>query len=369
MCDLIKELNHLNTNSKLVEGETRSLSVTLRALIADQPARAWLKNCKGHNGYYACERCKIVGCSISVQEETQETDPVTKVKICKTVKKKGIKYANSYKEPVPDLPRCTEEWASYLDIEPGESMPNMKHRLGPTPLDNLIDFDPIRQIPLEEMHLIDGGGLKSCIKTVLRITKNTAFMNTKMRKGKKTNTAAKGKKKRLTIFSKKDLRSWNCRISVWSRSCSPYEFHRTCRTLITFKIWKMAEYRQFMLYYMIPLMYLDKMGFDALEASHIHKFLKAYSLITGTAYKPVPACELAQARKYMAEFFAGITEVSKAWCTLKVHNMWKHICDDAEYFKCRTTALSAYPFENEVSFFRKVSYFSTCHLIFHTLTY
>ena len=40
---------------------SKRVSVTLHSFVCDAPARAFLKNMKGHNSLHACEQCVAVG--------------------------------------------------------------------------------------------------------------------------------------------------------------------------------------------------------------------------------------------------------------------------------------------------------------------
>ena len=111
-----------------------------------------------------------------------------------------------------------------------------------------------------------------------------------------------------------------------------------------------------MLYYLIPLMLMDLQSFDKVEFGLVAKLIKAYTLITGNSYSPVAEEDLQLSERYFKEFFIGMIKFDKKYASLKVHAMWKHLVEDARRFKCHTTSLSAYTFENMVSFFRKVIY-------------
>jgi hypothetical protein len=41
--------------------EEKNLKVSVSSFVCDAPARSFLKCTKGHNAYYACERCAIKG--------------------------------------------------------------------------------------------------------------------------------------------------------------------------------------------------------------------------------------------------------------------------------------------------------------------
>jgi hypothetical protein len=360
LSDLIKEIEHLDPSQPNDESNPRSITVKIRAIIADAPARRWLKGTKPHTGYYSCERCKIKGGMIRMQQTTET--------VSKEVTERGMKFRTMH-----DPPRKDSEWETYLDVEPGEMPGNngkiderMKHRLTITPIDRLSIFGvkPISSFPLEEMHLADGGAFKDVVKTMLKLPKEWKTISKRKRPKvivnrirKKTAADPKTSKQHDDRHIKtKDLVALNCRIAVWSRLCTPLEFQRRCRTLVSFKYWKMAESRQFVMYYAIPLLLSQGMTFDKTEFEIFAKLVYGYSLITGNSYKKVPKEDRALSKQLLADFFKLITKVSKRIGSSKLHNFWKHLVDDARRFKCHTTALSAYPFENQVRFFRQVGW-------------
>ena len=59
LTDFLTELNELVENGLIYNENT--FNIRTNAFICDAPARAFLKNIKGHTGYYACERCTIKG--------------------------------------------------------------------------------------------------------------------------------------------------------------------------------------------------------------------------------------------------------------------------------------------------------------------
>jgi hypothetical protein len=359
LSDLIKELNHLHPDTVLDEDQERMITVVIRAIIGDGPGRQWIRGCKGHSGYYACERCKIRGCLLRLQKTKTVTDEGSDMYgeiITETVTQRGVKFTS-----VKGEPRKDEDWHKYFQLERGETLPNMKHRVAETPIDKIIGLKPISSFPVEEMHLVDGGAIKSSLEVLLKITDPSKIPTKRRRKvvsskKKKISTAAGAAKKKIGAIPPKDLAGWNCRMAVWSKYCTPKEFGRHLRTLKCFKIYKMCETRQLMLYYMIPAMIMDKL-FPRREMNIVVKLIKGYQLVTGNSYKPVPDSDLKTAAKCFREFFKGMRKLSKRVCTYRMHGAWKHLVDDAKYFGCRTTSLSAYPFENQVRFFRQVCIF------------
>nr|XP_049462025.1 uncharacterized protein LOC120961284 [Anopheles coluzzii] len=55
----VDEMNHLFMNGLIIGN--RFYWVASRAIIADAPARAFIKGVKGHNAYSGCQKCTIVG--------------------------------------------------------------------------------------------------------------------------------------------------------------------------------------------------------------------------------------------------------------------------------------------------------------------
>jgi hypothetical protein len=53
--ELVMELSHLGTNG--FEYGLSSVFIKVASVIADAPARSFIKQCKGHNSYSGCERC------------------------------------------------------------------------------------------------------------------------------------------------------------------------------------------------------------------------------------------------------------------------------------------------------------------------
>ena len=62
LSDLVSEINDLK--SKGVDIRDFHFDVYILGFTCDMPARAFIKRCKGHSGYYSCERCEIKGINI-----------------------------------------------------------------------------------------------------------------------------------------------------------------------------------------------------------------------------------------------------------------------------------------------------------------
>lgn len=46
----------------------------IKAFVCDIPARAFIKCCKGHTGFFACERCEIKGTSFGGKRIYKDID-------------------------------------------------------------------------------------------------------------------------------------------------------------------------------------------------------------------------------------------------------------------------------------------------------
>uniref|UniRef100_A0A182PWP3 Transposase domain-containing protein n=1 Tax=Anopheles epiroticus TaxID=199890 RepID=A0A182PWP3_9DIPT len=56
---MVNEMNDLMQRGIIVHG--RHVAIRLRAIVADTPARAFIKGVKGHTGYESCLKCTVVG--------------------------------------------------------------------------------------------------------------------------------------------------------------------------------------------------------------------------------------------------------------------------------------------------------------------
>ena len=158
LSDLLKELRRLDPSYKLGPNEKRSMTIRIRAIIGDAPARSWLKCVKGHSGYYPCERCHIRGEILRLLRQNIPDE---------TGKRSGMKFST-----LDDPKRTDEKWDTYLtELEPNQPLGGiMTHRIGITPFDKVANLvKPISSFPLEEMHLVDGGAIKDAIKILLKL--------------------------------------------------------------------------------------------------------------------------------------------------------------------------------------------------------
>jgi hypothetical protein len=102
-------------------------SVVLTAVVCDTPARAFVKNIKGHNGYHGCDKCNQEG----VFCERRMTFPETKATL--------------------------RTDASFCAMEDED------HYVGPSPFCELSNVGMISKFPVDYMHLICLGVIRKLL--------------------------------------------------------------------------------------------------------------------------------------------------------------------------------------------------------------
>lgn len=166
----------------------QAIKLKIRNFICDAPARAYLKGIKGHNGYFACERCNVEG---DYNYNTHQ--------MCFPNLSKSIRTNSSFRTKIHE-----------------------EHHIYQSPLEAL-PVNMINNFPLDYMHLICLGVMK---KLLLIWIKNRSLK---------------------TKFSAENIR----KISFDLVSCQKYtpcEFNRKARGLDVVSFWKATEFRTFLLY-------------------------------------------------------------------------------------------------------------------------
>ena len=123
--DFITEMQALENDGFQFEGFNHQLHVKISCFICDAPATAFIKQIKGHSGYYGCGSC--------VQS--------------------GV-WQGKITFPLVDSPLRT-------DVQFDE-MVNEEHHIGSSPLKNL-SIGMVSQFPLDYMHLVCLGVVKRLI--------------------------------------------------------------------------------------------------------------------------------------------------------------------------------------------------------------
>jgi hypothetical protein len=182
LAPFVREMQDLLANG--IELADTQFAISIHSFIADAPARAMLRNVKGHNSYYGCDKCEVEGewhGKMTYQElnARRRTD-------------------SSFIEGV-----------------------NEEHHIGPSPL-RLLPIGLVSSIPLDYMHLCCLGVMRRLILCWLRGPLNTRIQSYKVRK------------------LSDHLMSLACNM--------PREFARRPRSTAEIKRWKATELRMLLFY-------------------------------------------------------------------------------------------------------------------------
>jgi hypothetical protein len=183
LSNFVEEMKLLEHEGLIISG--KHYIFRIRVIIADAPARAFIKSIKNHNAYFGCERCNRRGKWAK--------------RVIYTKNSLGTLYSDeSFRDQV------------YSEHHEGISILTE------------LKIDMISQIPLDYMHLVCLGTMK---KMLLLWTSGPL-------------SSRLGPRDILKI----SRRLISCKLQF------PNDFNRKCRSLKDLKHWKATEYRTFLLY-------------------------------------------------------------------------------------------------------------------------
>jgi len=174
----------LKLSNEGLKYNAQKFSVKLIRIVADAPARSFLKQCKIHNSYHGCEKCTVRGTYEGRVVFSDLTMPL----------------------------RTDNDFNLQVD---------KKHHLGVSPFTRL-NFGLVSGVPIDYMHLICLGVTKKLLRAWVKGPMPYKISN-----------------KSITQIS-----SLLCELS---HSC-PKEFNRRPRSLKELDMWKATEFRTFLLF-------------------------------------------------------------------------------------------------------------------------
>lgn len=289
LSDFLVELNNLVQNGISIGDAV--LTVSVGSFICDAPARAFLKCIKGHNAYYACERCIIRG----------------------RWNRRVVFSLNDDR----NTPLRSE--ASFNNFEFKD------YQIDISPLINAgIGISCIKSFPLDYMHLV-------CLGVVKRIL---SFL-------KSGPSQCRLSGQQLDILSGK-LSALNGKM--------PREFARQPRSLYYLDRWKATELRQFLLY-TGPLVLRSVVSNQVYK--HFLSLTVAMSILLESD-EDFRNEHLSYARELL-KYFVKTSEMvyGDTFVSYNIHSLI-HIADDVEYYGVSLNELSAFQFENHLQKLKKV---------------
>lgn len=182
----VEEMEAINNDGLDIEGFNHRLTLNISCFVCDAPARAFVKQVKGHNAYYGCEKC--------IQ--------------------KGV-WLGKVTHPLVGAPVRTDDNFREMTFE--------EHHSGESPLKR-ISIGMVTQFPLDPMHLVYLGVVKKII---------TLWLKGPIGNGCRIGTNAS----RQISDCLKNFRVF-----------CPQEFARKPRSLFELDRWKATEFRTFLLY-------------------------------------------------------------------------------------------------------------------------
>lgn len=273
----VQEMNDLLGNGILID-ETL-YKIELLGFICDRPARAFIKGCKGHVGFCSCERCVVHGITVN----------------------KKLVFTEAYSSERTDL--------SFRNKTQKE------HHVKDCHLLQLKDFDPVKHVYLDSMHLFIEGIIKFYFDR---------FMSTGKQKGKL-------KQEERSILGS-CLESASLGI--------PFEFQRKTLDIENLTHWKATQYR-------FVLLYCSCIVFKHILTKDCYKhFMLLFVACHILCSKQLALTHVKYAKMLLQEFFNLLpTFFGEDSQTLNHHNLI-HVADDVLETKKSLSELSAFPFEN-----------------------
>lgn len=190
----VNDLKDLTGNGRIIKNKHYYFKI--RSFCCDAPARSYVKNVKGHNGYFGCDKCMVEGLYHDKRmlflkvDESKRTDN------------------DMFKKP---------------KTNPGH------YKNGETPL-KLLRIGLVSTFPVDYMHSICLGVMRKLLHTWV------------------DGGQYYGLARRISVLNNRLLKISKCH---W-----PIDFNRKPRTLTELKRWKATELRQFLLY-LGPVILID----------------------------------------------------------------------------------------------------------------
>ena len=280
MADFVSEMLEFQKNG-----------IQIHSVVCDAPARAFLKNIRGHNSLHGCEHCLAVGVSVDRRTTFVSSDCF-----------------NAQRRTNADF--CN---LKYLGA----------HQIGPTPLSNLTD-KCVDMFSLDYMHLVCLG----VVRKMLNYWKNGD--------------------KLVKLSSRQILEISEQLIAL--RPYIPSEFARRPRSLSELDRWKATEYRQFLLY--TGPVVLKSVLPSSLYKHFLCLSISISILLCEDVFRDGSFLDYAE--KLLSHFVRNSERLyGQSFVVYNVHSLL-HLTDDVRYFAKSLDELSAFKYENYLQKLKKM---------------
>jgi len=279
--DFVQEVSSLVKNGLNIR--QTFFKIEIIGFSCDTPARAFIKKCKGHGGFYSCERCETRGKTIN------------------------------HKRVYPSINSKLRTKRSFIKQRQREH-----HLDGRSLLLDIPDFDPVNSVFLDSMHLLYLGIMKWILQQLL---------------------GAKMRVNRKCKLSQNKIKHFNSILKKFTRHISK-EFQRKKLDLDSFAHWKATQFRFFLNY--CGALVLRKI----LNKKMYHNFLLLVVACRILNDPELCVEKIIYARDLLRKFVELLPSFYGPDSQIMNSHNLIHIADDVKYNNMPLSAFSAFPFEN-----------------------
>lgn len=277
LCTFVNEMRDILNEG--IHFRNKFYSIKIGAFICDAPARAFVLKIKGHTAFFSCTKC--------IQKGNFIDNRITyRMENC------PLRTGTSFRERLH---------------------PQHHHQLEPLALESL-NIDCVQQFPLDYMHVVCLGIMKTLINLWLKIKKKNYSLT----------------KTKIDTLNKKLLQL---------KSKMPIEFCRTPRDLNEVDRWKATEFRQFLLYTGPYILY------NVLDQSRYCHFLKLSLAMRILLHKENCKFNNSCAQDLINSFIISFPELySEKYLTYNFHCLIHLAAESIQYGSLEN--ISAFKYEN-----------------------
>ncbi|KAF7996081.1 hypothetical protein HCN44_009917, partial [Aphidius gifuensis] len=301
--DFVNEINELLADGLVISG--RHFNVHIQCIIADTPARAFLKSISGHTGVHACERCTALGQSSASSNNEGEEEGSQRMR------RKPA--ATTVFPNVEEMKRTDESFRTFRDHQ---------HHKGPSLLTSIVPhINMILCFVLDFMHL-------GFLGIMAKFLEYWFSLSSRFRVGQQHKTEISRRLEQI-------------------KGQIPREFQRKIRAINNVSNYKAVEYK-FFAFYAGPIVLKNIIPEN--QYNHFILFHHASRLLWSerTARQSVN-----QANVLLEMFFERSKQIyGNLSATINMHNLI-HVADDVVHTGLSLSEINAFAFENYLGIIKR----------------